>query len=96
MSGCGRYPPTPKYPPFSFYTCVRMGDPEQLAKIMATDTYFITQDNGGGAPVHFAATYKQLDMVRTAESVNAFDVFVYSCIICLTMERWSTNVIAKD
>eukprot|EP00210_Caulerpa_lentillifera_P007207 g6896.t1 len=64
LSGCGRYPPTPKYPPFSFYTCVRVGDPEQLAKIMETDTYFITQDNGGGAPVHFAATYKQLDMLH--------------------------------
>jgi [acyl-carrier-protein] S-malonyltransferase len=31
---------------------------------MDTDPYFITQDNGAGAPVHFATTYKQLDMVR--------------------------------
>jgi len=41
-----------------------LGDPEQLAKIMDTDPYFVTQDNGAGAPVHFATTYKQLDMVR--------------------------------
>jgi [acyl-carrier-protein] S-malonyltransferase len=31
---------------------------------MDTDPYFWSQDNGAGAPVHFAATYKQLDMVR--------------------------------
>lgn len=31
---------------------------------MDTDPYFITQDNGAGAPIHFATTYKQLDMVR--------------------------------
>lgn len=23
-----------------------------------------TQDNGAGAPIHFAVTYRQLDMVR--------------------------------
>ena len=34
------------------------------AQIMDTDPYFWSQDNGAGAPVHFAATYKQLDMVR--------------------------------
>lgn len=60
----GRYPPVPKHPPIAFYSAVRLGDPEQLALIMATDPYFITQDNGAGAPVHFATTYKQLDMVR--------------------------------
>lgn len=54
----------PKYPPIAFYSAVRLGDPEQLAKIMESDPYFITQDNGAGAPVHFATTYKQLDMVR--------------------------------
>jgi hypothetical protein len=43
---------------------VRLGDPDQLALIMATDPYFVTQDNGAGAPLHFATTYKQLDMVR--------------------------------
>lgn len=59
-----RYPPVPKYPPIAFYSAVRLGDPEQLAKVMDVDPYFITQDNGAGAPVHFATTYKQLDMVR--------------------------------
>ena len=43
---------------------MRLGDPDQLALIMATDPYFVTQDNGAGAPLHFATTYKQLDMVR--------------------------------
>jgi hypothetical protein len=33
---------------------------------METDPYFVTQDNGAGAPVHFATTYKQLDMVRVS------------------------------
>lgn len=64
MTATGRYPPQPKYPPFNFYSCVRLGDPEMLAKIMETDPYFITQDNGAGAPLHFAVTYKQLDMVH--------------------------------
>jgi len=64
MTGTGRYPPTPKYPPFAFYSCIRLGDPEQLAKIMDNDPYFWTQDNGAGAPVHFATTYKQLDMLH--------------------------------
>ena len=31
---------------------------------METDPYFWTQDNGAGAPVHFATTYKQLDMLH--------------------------------
>jgi len=31
---------------------------------MHTDPYFWSQNNGAGAPVHFATTYKQLDMVR--------------------------------
>jgi len=64
MTGTGRYPPTPQYPPFAFYSCIRLGDPEQLAKIMKSDPYFWTQDNGAGAPVHFATTYKQLDMLH--------------------------------
>lgn len=34
MSGMGRYPPQLRYQPFAFYTAVRMGDPEMLAKIM--------------------------------------------------------------
>lgn len=54
----------PKYPPIAFYSAVRLGDPEQLAKIMETDPYFITQDNGAGAPIHFATTYRQLDMIH--------------------------------
>ena len=63
MTGTGRYPPQPKFKPISFYSAVRLGDPEQLATVMSTDPYFITQDNGAGAPIHFATTYKQLDMV---------------------------------
>ena len=63
MTGTGRYPPQPKFKPISFYSALRLGDPEQLATVMSTDPYFITQDNGAGAPIHFATTYKQLDMV---------------------------------
>lgn len=64
MTGAGRYPPQPKYKPISFYSSVRLGNPEQLKKIIATDPYYVTQNNGAGAPLHFATTYKQLDMVR--------------------------------
>ena len=42
----------------------------QLAAIMAADPYFLTQDNGAGAPVHFATTYRQLDMVSRQGSVE--------------------------
>lgn len=63
LTACGRYPPQPLHKPIAFYSCARLGDPDQLAKIVATDPYFITQDNGAGAPLHFATTYKQLDMV---------------------------------
>ena len=64
MTATGRYPPQPKFQPFAFYSAVRLGDPEQLRMIMETDPYFWTQDNGAGAPVHFATTYKQLDMLH--------------------------------
>lgn len=66
LTACGRYPPQPLHKPIAFYSCARLGDPDHLAKIMATDPYFITQDNGAGAPLHFATTYKQLDMVSNA------------------------------
>lgn len=64
MTATGRYAPQPRHAPFAFYSSVRLADPGQLALIMATDPYFVTQDNGAGAPLHFATTYKQLDMVR--------------------------------
>ncbi len=37
---------------------------------MDTDPYFWTQDNGAGAPVHFATTYRQLDMARGRASLD--------------------------
>ncbi|MEW5315467.1 MAG: hypothetical protein WDW38_006893 [Sanguina aurantia] len=64
MTGTARYAPQPRYPPFAFYSAVRLGDPEMLGVIMATDPYWITQDNGAGAPLHFAVTYRNLDMVH--------------------------------
>ena len=64
MSGTGRYPPTPLHQPTEFYGAVRLGDPERLFHVMSIDPYFITQDNGAGAPIHFATTYKQLDMLH--------------------------------
>jgi hypothetical protein len=53
-----------RHPPIAFYSTVWLGDSEILKKIMQSDAYFITQDNGAGAPLHFAATYCRLDMVR--------------------------------
>ena len=32
--------------------------------IMENDPYYWTQDNGAGGPVHFATTYKQIDMLH--------------------------------
>lgn len=43
MTGTGRYPPQPRYPPFAFYSAVRLADPEMLAKILDVDPYFVTQ-----------------------------------------------------
>ncbi|DBB12917.1 TPA: hypothetical protein ACH3X3_005670 [Trebouxia sp. C0006] len=64
MSGTGRYPPVPKHQPTEFYGSVRLGDPERLFHVMSVDPYFLTQNNGAGAPIHFATTYKQLDMLH--------------------------------
>ena len=69
MTGTGRHPPNPKHQPYAFYTSVRHGDPERLAYIMSVDPYFLTQNNGAGAPIHFAVTYRQLDMVKLTETV---------------------------
>ena len=63
MTGTGRYPPVPKNQPVAFYGAVR-SDPEHLARVMHADPYFWTQDNGAGAPLHFATTYRQLDMIH--------------------------------
>ena len=165
MAGMGRHPPQPRHQPFAFYSAVRLGDPELLARIMQArsvcrvqghgvgrdgmrgmggvgereggaarkgplqlqprraaprlraahaalraaaprtqnthragmphtytlhttpcewpiihhnhntykqvDPYFVTQDNGAGAPLHFAVTYRQLDMVCGAMLVVA-------------------------
>ena len=64
MTGTGRYPPVPRHQPVAFYGAVRLGDPEHLARVMHADPYFWTQDNGAGAPLHFATTYRQLDMIH--------------------------------
>lgn len=84
MTGTGRFPPQPKYKPISFYSAVRLGNPEQLQIIMDTDPYFITQDNGAGAPLHFATTYKQLDMVGppTQAQLSILSLCFYCNLVC--------------
>jgi len=42
-----------------------------LAKVLACDPYYLTQDNGAGAPLHFATTYGQLDMVHHLINLGA-------------------------
>ncbi len=64
MSGSGRYPPVPKHQPTEFFGSVRLGDPERLFHVMSVDPCFFTQDNGAGAPIHFATTYKHIDMIH--------------------------------
>ncbi|KXZ47596.1 hypothetical protein GPECTOR_34g755 [Gonium pectorale] len=71
LRGSGRYPPQTRHAAFAFYSAVRLGDPEMLAKIMQVDPYFVTQDNGAGAPIHFAVTYRQLDMVHHLLNLGA-------------------------
>lgn len=66
-----RYPPEPRYSPLEFYNSVARSDPEQLSKILATDAYFITQDNGAGSPLHFAATHARLPMVHHLLNMGA-------------------------
>ncbi len=46
MTGSGRYPPQPRNPAFAFYSAVRMGDPELLAKIMQV---WVAQEGAGGS-----------------------------------------------
>ena len=70
MTATGRYPPQPKHKPIAFYSAVRLGNPGFLAEVMATDPYYVTQDNGAGAPMHFATTYRQLDMARPARATG--------------------------
>ena len=46
---------------------------------MDTDPYYWTQDNGAGGPVHFATTYKQIDMLHhiirnCPQAINQGDV----------------------
>lgn len=66
-----RHPPEPRYSPLEFYNSISRSDPEQLAKILATDAYFITQDNGAGAPLHFAATHARLAMAHHLLNMGA-------------------------
>ena len=53
--------------------------PAALARVMEADPYFVTQDNGAGAPLHFAVTYKQLDMVREREGRGGGGDVFFSC-----------------
>ena len=62
QSSC--WPPAPIHPPTVFYSCIALGDVPLFRRILAVDPFFITQDNGAGAPIHFAASYLQLDMLR--------------------------------
>lgn len=45
MTGTARYAPQPRYPPFAFYSAVRLGDPEMLGVIMATDPYWVSSSS---------------------------------------------------
>ena len=71
LSACGRYAPHLFHQPLAFYTAVRLSDPDALAQIMAVDPYYVTQDNGAGSPLHFATTYKRLDMAHHLLNLGA-------------------------
>ena len=52
------------YPPATFYGAAAVGDVHLLEEILDTDPYHVNQDNGTGAPLHFAVTYGRVDAVR--------------------------------
>ena len=52
------------YPPATFYGAAAVGDVSLLNRILDTDPYHVNQDNGTGAPLHFAVTYGRVDAVR--------------------------------
>ena len=52
------------YPPATFYGAAAVGDVHLLDEILDTDPYHVNQDNGTGAPLHFAVTYGRVDAVR--------------------------------
>jgi [acyl-carrier-protein] S-malonyltransferase len=58
------FPPQPRCPPTVFYSAASLGNIPLLQSIMSSDPYFVTQDNGAGAPIHFAASYCQLEMLK--------------------------------
>lgn len=99
MTACGRYPPQPWHKPIAFYSCARLGDPDLMAKIMDTDPYFITQDNGAGAPIHFATTYKQLDMVSDTSvqspQICKFEMSFQPSRLCLAGRSTSSSTMGR-
>ena len=52
------------YPPATYYGAAAVGDVHLLDEILDTDPYHVNQDNGTGAPLHFAVTYGRVDAVR--------------------------------
>jgi hypothetical protein len=60
-----RLVPETRFPPVSFYGAAAVGDAALLRRIMSTDPYYPNQDNGVGAPLHFAVAHGQADMVAT-------------------------------
>ena len=71
LSGSGRSVPHLFHQPLAFYTAIRLSDPEVLSQIMSVDPFFVTQDNGAGSPLHFAVTYKRLDMALNLLNLGA-------------------------
>ena len=49
MSSTGRYAPQPRHQPIAFYSAVRLGDPEALARIMQV-CVTVGCGGGGGGP----------------------------------------------
>ena len=52
------------YPPATFFGAAAVGDVLLLDVILDADPYHVNQDNGTGAPLHFAVTYGRVDAVR--------------------------------
>ena len=63
---------TPRVPPVTFYAAAATGDVDLLRAILAEDPYYPCQDNGGGALIHVAVAYAQLDVVKALLDGEAF------------------------
>lgn len=67
------------YPPSTFYCSISIGRLDIFRSILEADPYYAGQDNGSGAPLHFASSYGQQHMIpellERGANINQRDIF---------------------